>query len=580
LSSLTGVPLRVYLIALAFAVALPFACFSGYLVLRDDQQSLRVAESAAIRTAQNTAAGTEQLLRSARELLEQIARRTSIDSSGGVQCDPFIGSYPVLTPGFLNVIAVDRQGALLCSAREFKPGEFSPVSDRPWFRNVMKARAPLIGEPVVGRISKEWVAPFTIPIIGPGGEVLGAVSLAIPLVDLRPVAQAARSYEGSIAGIITEGGTIVARSLDPARWVGVRLSPDTVKAVTDSGFVSFEGPGVDGVRRFVAYARIPGTPWIAFGGLPSAPITTERRSNLVGLIVVSLVAAILAALGAVLLGRRVVRPMSSMADVARDVAAGAVDQRALVAGPRELREVAGEFNGMLDRRSLAESELRQLAARLQALSQRLIEVEERERRKINRELHDRIGQNLAVLNLNLSMLLAKAGDAQPALHTGLRSAQQLVETTTAHVRDVMGELRPPALDDYGLLAALDACAEKFIAGTGLNVTVTGEEIMPRLALPVETALFRIAQEALTNAAKHAQARNIEVSLNSRHGMVSLCVVDDGIGMASTLHGASQAGTWGLTTMAERAHAIGAHLEVASDHGKGTSVTVRVENPSP
>jgi len=231
-------------------------------------------------------------------------------------------------------------------------------------------------------------------------------------------------------------------------------------------------------------------------------------------------------------------------------------------------------------RKLAEARLLQSFSRLQELSRRLAEVEESERRRINRELHDRVGQNLSALNLSLNLVRSQLPAAAPAgVAERLEDAQHLAETAVRQVRDVMAELRPPALDDYGLLAALRAYAEPLAARSGVPVVVDGQEPAPRLAPATETALFRIAQEALTNAAKHARAARIEVRLVEWNGRVVLTLSDDGIGFDPDSAKRGRA-TWGLRTMRERAEAVGAMLRVDSARGRGAQVVVEVERETP
>lgn len=226
-------------------------------------------------------------------------------------------------------------------------------------------------------------------------------------------------------------------------------------------------------------------------------------------------------------------------------------------------------------RKLAESALRDYAERMRQMSQRLSVVEENERRNIHRELHDQIGAGLSALKLDLS-LIGSMLDAEVEKTIGIRlqRAQQLTGETIARIRDVMGELRPPALDDFGLLAALRTHAQPFAARLGIPVHVNGDEIEPRLAITTETALFRITQEALTNIAKHARARQVAITLDSNPDRVTLVIADDGDGFDAG-QGNPRPESWGLLTMRERAQAIGADLRIESSPGKGTRVIVEV-----
>jgi signal transduction histidine kinase len=220
---------------------------------------------------------------------------------------------------------------------------------------------------------------------------------------------------------------------------------------------------------------------------------------------------------------------------------------------------------------IALAELRESEERLRHLSRRLIEAEENERRNINRELHDRIGQNLATLNLNLGMIRSQLpGETPRAIGARIDDSQMLLGDTMGHVRDLMAELRPVALDDYGLLAALRTYATEFSKRFGTEVEVSGNDPAPRLPLPAETALFRITQEALSNVAKHARATKVEVRLAEANGRVVLSVIDNGVGFDSSRQ-LVEAQSWGMATMRERAEAVGAALTVASASGRGTRV---------
>ena len=219
----------------------------------------------------------------------------------------------------------------------------------------------------------------------------------------------------------------------------------------------------------------------------------------------------------------------------------------------------------------SESALRQAAQDLHGLTRRLVKAEEAERRRIARELHDRVGQSLSALNINLDIVLGKL-DGPPELRSRLLDSAALVERTLESIEDVMAELRPPLLDEYGLAAALGWYAEDFSRRTGIHAAVTDAAPEVKLSPEVAVALFRIAQEALNNILKHAHARevSIETSATPEHAM--LTVRDDGAGFDPA---AAPRGRWGMTTMRERAEAAGGSLEVQSAPGAGTVVLARV-----
>ncbi|MBU4143135.1 GAF domain-containing protein [Patescibacteria group bacterium] len=217
---------------------------------------------------------------------------------------------------------------------------------------------------------------------------------------------------------------------------------------------------------------------------------------------------------------------------------------------------------------------------LQRLSRRLVEAQEVERKDLARELHDRIGQNLTALSINLNLMRNQLSDPSgQQIVTRLDDSLKLLEEMTIRVRDLMGELHPPVLDDYGLFAALRWCGEQFSDRTGVTAVVRGKKLTPRLPLEVETGLFRITQEALNNVVKHAQAKRVTMTLESVAGRVRLTIADDGVGFdpKAKLQSKKQM-NWGLITMRERAHAIGGDLRIETEPGKGTKVIVEYQLP--
>ena len=223
-----------------------------------------------------------------------------------------------------------------------------------------------------------------------------------------------------------------------------------------------------------------------------------------------------------------------------------------------------------------EEELRDAYWRQRQLSQRLRSVEEAERRAIARELHDRIGQDLSTVGLLLASLGARLPTAsRDAVETPLNDIQGLLKSMSANVRDVMAELRPPALDDYGLLPALRQLATEFSQRTGIAVDLDGVELLPRLPSVVETTMFRISQEALTNVAKHARANHVAINLHADADLVVLEIADDGSGfdVDRTLPVQRH---WGLGTMRERAEEAGIAFKLESTPGAGTRVVLEVK----
>jgi len=215
---------------------------------------------------------------------------------------------------------------------------------------------------------------------------------------------------------------------------------------------------------------------------------------------------------------------------------------------------------------------RDASEQMQVLARRLIEAQDFERRQLARELHDRAGQNLTALSINLDVLNALiAGDQRLELHARLKDAMTLVAATTDTLENVMSELHPPLLAEHGLLSALRWYAKEFSQRTGIEITISGDQNASSVP-ESEAILYRIAQEALNNVAKHAHAKLVRISLSLSGRELTLSIADDGIGYDS--RSSSRSGR-GIATMKERALAVGGRVELQGAPQKGTLIRIHV-----
>jgi signal transduction histidine kinase len=201
---------------------------------------------------------------------------------------------------------------------------------------------------------------------------------------------------------------------------------------------------------------------------------------------------------------------------------------------------------------------------------RVVEAQELERRRLSRELHDETGQALTSILLGLRSLeeTLESDEAR----TASARLRELVVETLQDVRRLAVELRPSALDDFGLVAALDHLAESFEEQTGIAIDFAAALGKGRLPGEVETALYRIVQESLTNIVKHARARHVSIALTRMRNSVKVVVEDDGQGFDPEGVGAEG---FGLVGMRERLAILGGRLQVESSTGAGTAIAVEV-----
>ncbi len=227
-----------------------------------------------------------------------------------------------------------------------------------------------------------------------------------------------------------------------------------------------------------------------------------------------------------------------------------------------------------------QSEIVQRRAAEQAHQQvlrRLAEAEETERGRISRELHDRFGQELTAIKLGLQVL-RKQHTSIPEAQKNCVHLEALADGLMRDVHRLAWELRPPALDDLGLELALQRYTSLWSEKTAVLVDFHSHGLSgPRLPLEYETTLYRVAQEALTNVARHAAARHVSLLLERRSDLVSLIIEDDGSGFDAEIlmRNAPAQGSLGLLGMQERVKLVGGALEIESAAGAGTTIFVRL-----
>ena len=262
----------------------------------------------------------------------------------------------------------------------------------------------------------------------------------------------------------------------------------------------------------------------------------------------------------VLLLRRVLAPLFQLTEVMSSVDPARPGRRLSGVDPRsaEGQALTEAFNAMLDRLESARHEAARTA----------LAAQEAERLRVARELHDEIGQTLTAVTIQAE----RAADGDPALASqALRRVADAVRESLDEVRRIARELRPEALDDLGLANALIALSRRIDAQDGPRVRRELQGKLPALSPDVELVVYRIAQESLTNAVRHADAGTVTVSLQGDAEALTLTVTDDGNGMPDRLPG----GTAGIAGMRERALLVGGRLSIESRPEQGTEVRLTI-----
>jgi signal transduction histidine kinase len=220
-----------------------------------------------------------------------------------------------------------------------------------------------------------------------------------------------------------------------------------------------------------------------------------------------------------------------------------------------------------------------LAARedlVRRLAERMLQVEEEERRRISSELHDEAGQSLLCIRLQLELLERSVPESCAPLKEGLSEARALTEKTIVEIRRLISALSPAVLEELGLAAALRHLAARLRrlhrAQVKLHVAAVGD-------VPKQTAcaLYRLVQECLNNVARHSSATHVNISVTSADGRLRLCVEDDGVGFRVE-EALARPGSFGLAGMGERVTLLDGKFHVESQHGRGTRVLIELPIP--
>jgi signal transduction histidine kinase len=228
-------------------------------------------------------------------------------------------------------------------------------------------------------------------------------------------------------------------------------------------------------------------------------------------------------------------------------------------------------------RKMAEEALRQSQAELRQLASHQEKIKEDERKRIAREIHDELGQNLLALRIDISMLHARTSINHPKLNAKIHTVLEQIDTTMKSMRAIINNLRPTVLD-LGLNAAIEWQVRDFQRRTGIECGLTMEEEDLVLDDNRATALFRILQESLSNVIRHARANRVDVELHQKGKHVTMKVVDDGVGTFPNCR--RKANSFGLIGIKERISAFGGKFDISTGEGKGTTLVISIPMDGP
>lgn len=517
----------------------------------------------------------EDLVGGTRQLLLAVSESSYARSFNPRRCKKGLDDLFASYPRFANLGLLTTNGEVLASAR---PVPAASLAERAFVKKALRVKNFAVG--AFPASNGRPTINFGHPVLDHAGRVLGVVfaELDLPYFDRFGTELPSRLPPGATWTEVDRTGTVLARYPGPEQWVG-RTFPelDLLPALLERQQGVLERVAADGVRTFCAFSSRPSElakgQVIAVLSIPRQILFSQAdrvlKTNLVWLGIAAALACVLGWGAGKLL---ILEPVKALARSSARLAMGDLAVRTGVAHTHdELGQLTLAFDQMAQALEQRELERQRATQKLQIISHRLVEVQETERRQIARELHDEIGQSLTIAEMNLHAALHSPATA--AKERRLRESIQAVERVLEQVHDLSLNLRPSILDDLGLEPALRWYTHRHAATTGLQAEFRAASLEERLDLVIETECFRVAQEALTNVARHAQASAVTVDLTRRNGHLHLRVRDDGVGfdVAALRSQAVQGASLGLLSMEERASLAGGGLEFNSAPGQGTEV---------
>lgn len=528
----------------------------------------------ALRLAQVASNRQARVIEETRELLVGLARHLVVRRSDASSCTAYLADLLSRTSGYTNLGAIKPNGEPLCSAVPIP--DPSNLADRSDVRHAITTRDFTIGGYRIDNRTKRAILTFAHPVLNEAGRAQAVVVAETDLHWISGLLAEAGLPQGSAIIVMDRNGTILAREPDSEHWVGKSaLTARIFRTILDQQQVhtlleqqhegTTEGKGLDGVQRLFGYrplfrSSVAGDTYV----IVTIPRLLARELLGLGLVAALVIAATW--IGSDLVLRRRVKTLVRATERLRlgDLSA----RTGLPYGQGQMGRLALAFDDMAAALEVRRTEAERAGAALRRLNDAL----EQEARRIAHALHDEAGQLLAVVHIALDNC---ARALPPAALQYVQEVKGHLDQVEEQLRRLSHELRPTILDNLGVVPALQFLAEGVSKRTGVAITVEGST-EGRLPVTVETAVYRVVQEGLTNATRHAKAGSVRIQLQREDGRVRCAIVDNGIGfdLPAVLAQKGDRGL-GLIGMQERLKVLDGELQITSNHGQGTALLITI-----
>lgn len=567
------------LLTFSAAVIAPVVVLAYLLVQQNVSYTRNQILSSSLATADIVSSHVDTFIEDSERLLYTLAQFPALKAKDPVRTNGlFIDTLPQ-QPSFLNLYAAHDDGRVFAAViwRGEDPRSLAGMDE---FHYVMRSGRSAISGRHVSRSTGEVAVSILVPLRDDAGRLTGALGADISLKQLQEALANIDAARRTTVIVTDRNGLVLVHP--NYRYVYqetslANLSPVAAALQGQAGTLEYVNPQ-DGRRWLAAYRSMPKPGWpVIVAHSTSSVDPLVQGTWLRGLASLGLVTLLAVAIS-ILSARTITRSLDRLAAAARAIARGDLNQRVQVHTGDELEQLAEAFNLMSESlvkniTDLAEAkeEIGRKAAQLQQLLARTVHLQEEDRRRIAMDIHDGVTQLLVGALCQVQTAEAVL-ETQPARAAAcLQDARWLLDESVAEMRRVIFDLRPHTLDHLGLVPALQRHIQDYHqhGEVPCSLEVVGTPV--RLPHDQEMAVYRIVQEALQNATRHARASAVHVRAEFASTQVQVTVCDDGKGFDQSDIQASRGVGLGLTDIRERAQSIGGQLEIESAPGQGTLV---------
>ncbi len=589
-------------VALAISVGF-LLLFLSFALLgeRELQESMERQRGERLVIAQFAASQIDGVLKQAVFTLEQASEHFDPNSGQSILAamTNALEAEAVLAHFSSGLILLDVDGYSVSSLPTGLYPAGSNLSGLPHIAKAIELEQITISDPFQDPVDGQPVVAITVPLFE-GGRLQGFLSGFLNLMGedvMAPLRHAAVLHESEHAVLVDSQGRVVISTfalpfLSPGEHHAFyREAMDGGKPVVETVPFELDLPGEPaGHLHLMAFVPLQNVPWgLSIGG-DEADIFSGIQNLRQGLIVIGIV-ALIGVWSFTLIGtRRLVRPIRQLTDAADQIAAGNLEAPLkdhaggeigimTVALERmrnqllsDIQELAHWNETLEERVSEQTRDLRKQQRLTRELLREVVNAQENERSRLARELHDEIGQTLTAVELSLGYLANALPPEGMESRRRLAQSRALIEQTTVDLRAIIAALRPGVLDQLGLVPALEWISDHTLRPGGISVSFDSQDLDRRLPKEIETTLFRIAQEAMSNVGRHSQASALDVHLRSTPREVTMTLRDNGKGLGNN---EDRASSMGLVGMKERATLSGGELTIESLPDQGTMIQVTI-----